>query len=125
MAAAIATRMTQTMANAQAFFSARHSPDVDPEQASEEPERQKDACDQGRQSVWAPLDLRSWHGCMSITGSRTSCPDYLFPRLAELDRLVRDTPQDYGWPRPTWTRELLVATLRQRIGVRMHVATMS
>lgn len=45
--------------------------------------------------------------------------------LAELDRLVRDTPQDYGWPRPTWTRELLVATLRQRTGVRIHVATMS
>lgn len=45
--------------------------------------------------------------------------------LAELDRLVRGTPQDYGWPRPTWTRELLVATLRQRTGVRVHVATMS
>jgi len=45
--------------------------------------------------------------------------------LAELDRLVRDTPQNYGWPRPTWTRELLVATLRQRTGVRLHVATMS
>jgi transposase len=45
--------------------------------------------------------------------------------LAELDRLVRDTPQNYDWPRPTWTRELLVATLRQRTGVRLHVATMS
>jgi transposase len=45
--------------------------------------------------------------------------------LAELDRMVRDTPQDYGWTRPTWTRELLVATLRQRTGVRLHVATMS
>jgi transposase len=45
--------------------------------------------------------------------------------LAELDRLVRDTPPEYGWPRPTWTRELLVATLRQRTGVRVHVATMS
>jgi hypothetical protein len=45
--------------------------------------------------------------------------------LAELDRIVRGTPQDYGWPRPTWTRELLVATLRQRTGVRVHVATMS
>jgi transposase len=45
--------------------------------------------------------------------------------LAELDWLVRDTPENYGWPRPTWTRELLVATLRQRTGVRVHVATMS
>jgi transposase len=45
--------------------------------------------------------------------------------LVELDRLVRDTRQNYDWPRPTWTRELLVATLRQRTGVRLHVATMS
>jgi len=45
--------------------------------------------------------------------------------LAELDRIVRDTPQNYGWPRPTWTRELLVETLRQRTGVRVHPATMS
>lgn len=45
--------------------------------------------------------------------------------LADLDRLVRDTPPNYGWPRPTWTRELLGATLRQRTGVRAHGATMS
>src|SRR5215210_1261985 len=29
--------------------------------------------------------------------------------LRELDRVVRKTPQDFGWKRPTWTRELLVA----------------
>lgn len=45
--------------------------------------------------------------------------------LAELDRLVRDTPESYGWPRPTWTREMLAETLRQRTGVRVHVATLS
>lgn len=32
--------------------------------------------------------------------------------LGEVDRIVRDTPQVYGWPCPKWTRELLVATLR-------------
>jgi transposase len=45
--------------------------------------------------------------------------------LAELDRIVRQTPPDFGRPRPTWTRELLVAVLQERTGVRIHVATMS
>jgi transposase len=45
--------------------------------------------------------------------------------LAVLYRVVRATPQDYGWRRPTGTRELLVATLVRETGVRLHVATMS
>lgn len=45
--------------------------------------------------------------------------------LAELDRIVRQTPQDFGRPRPTWTRELLVAVLQETTGVRIHAATMS
>lgn len=42
-----------------------------------------------------------------------------------LYRVVRATPQDYGWRRPTWTRELLVETLVRLTGVRVPVATMS
>ena len=64
---------------------------------------------------WGLLDRREDNGESKLS-------EYV---LAELDRLVRDTPQNYGWPRPTWTRELLVATLRQHTGVRLHVATMS
>jgi transposase len=45
--------------------------------------------------------------------------------LNKLHRVVRATPQDYGWRRPTWTRELLVATMARLTGVRIHVATMS
>lgn len=45
--------------------------------------------------------------------------------LNELYRVVRRTPQDYGWRRPTWTRELLIETLVRLTGVRIHVATMS
>src|SRR5262249_25017101 len=45
--------------------------------------------------------------------------------LGQLDRLVRAKPQDYGWRRPTWTRELLVQTMVRLMGVRIHVATMS
>jgi len=45
-----------------------------------------------------------------------------------LDRLyvlVRSSPQQQGWRRPTWTRELLVAAMLCQTGVRIHVATMS
>jgi hypothetical protein len=43
----------------------------------------------------------------------------------ELDRVVRGNPEDYGWRRPTGTRELLVETLVRRTGVRVHPATLS
>jgi transposase len=45
--------------------------------------------------------------------------------LATLYRVVRASPQQYGWRRPTWTRELLVETLVRQTGVRVHVTTMS
>jgi transposase len=45
--------------------------------------------------------------------------------LADLDAVVCSCPHDQGWRRPTWTRELLVETLRRRTGVRVHVATLS
>lgn len=45
--------------------------------------------------------------------------------LQELDRVVRSHPQEHGWRRPTWTREILVATMVRETGVRIHVATMS
>lgn len=45
--------------------------------------------------------------------------------LATLYRVVKSKPVRHGWRRPTWTREMLVETLRREIGVRVHVATMS
>ncbi len=45
--------------------------------------------------------------------------------LAVLYRVVRGTPPQYGWRRPTWTRELLIETLVRKTGVRIHVTTMS
>lgn len=45
--------------------------------------------------------------------------------LSELHEVVRGCPEDYGWPRPTWTRELLVRALKARTGVDIHVGTMS
>ena len=45
--------------------------------------------------------------------------------LATLYQVVRSSPQQHGWRRPTWTREMLVETLAKETGVRIHVATMS
>jgi len=45
--------------------------------------------------------------------------------LSTLDRLVRGSPQDHGHRRPTWTRELLVATMLQLGYCKVHTATLS
>jgi len=45
--------------------------------------------------------------------------------LATLHDVVDGCPQDYGYPRPTWTRELLAKILHTLTGVKVHPATMS
>jgi len=45
--------------------------------------------------------------------------------LQRLHTIVAKTPEDYGWQRPSWTRELLVETMVRLTGVRIHVTTMS
>jgi len=45
--------------------------------------------------------------------------------LSDLHEVVRGHPEQYGWSRPTWTREMLVRTMRAQTGVTVHVATMS
>lgn len=45
--------------------------------------------------------------------------------LGTLHVVVASSAHDYGWRRPTWTREMLVETLVQETGVRIHVSTMS
>ncbi len=45
--------------------------------------------------------------------------------LSILDGLVRSSPEDHGYRRPTWTREMLVKTMAKQTGVRIHLGTMS
>jgi transposase len=45
--------------------------------------------------------------------------------LGILNEVVRSNAQDHGWRRPTWTREMLVATMLRKTGVRIHLGTMS
>jgi transposase len=52
------------------------------------------------------------------------------PKLTEeylgiLHEVVRSTPRDHRWRRPTWTCELLVETMVRKTGVRIHPDTMS
>lgn len=61
------------------------------------------------------VDLRAENG------GRKLDEDY----LGVLRGVLADRANDHGWPRPTWTRELLVATLRTRTGTRVGLSTMS
>jgi transposase len=45
--------------------------------------------------------------------------------LGMLNEVVRSSPLDHGWRRPTWTRELLIETMVRQTGVRIHPTTMS
>ena len=44
---------------------------------------------------------------------------------ATVAKLVRESPQDYGYLRPTWTRELLIAVAAEQTGVRVSLTSMS
>lgn len=45
--------------------------------------------------------------------------------LGRLYEVVASSPEEFGWTRPTWTREMLVKVLKRETGIRIHVATMS
>src|SRR6185437_7226741 len=45
--------------------------------------------------------------------------------LSRLYEIVADSAENYGWRRPTWTRELLAITMERETGIRVHVGTMS
>jgi len=44
---------------------------------------------------------------------------------SQLLTIVAGSPQDYGYLRPTWTQELLILVLQERIGITISVTTMS
>ena len=67
------------------------------------------------------------HGEVSLWDGREDNGDNKLSEafLGILNEVVRSSPPDHGWRRPTWTRELLVATMVRKTGVRIHVGTMS
>jgi transposase len=69
-------------------------------------------CKSGEASLW---DGRESNGVAKLSEAF----------LGILNDVVRSSPLDHGWRRPTWTRELLVETMVRKTGVRIHVGTMS
>jgi transposase len=69
-------------------------------------------CQRGEASLW---DGRENNGSDKLTEAY----------LGVLNEVVRSSPQDQGWRRSTWTREVLVETMVRKTGIRIHVATMS
>src|SRR5476651_2351742 len=69
-------------------------------------------CQLGEASLW---DGREANGVNKLSEAY----------LGILNDIVRSSPLDHGWRRPTWTRELLVETMVRKTGVRIHVTTMS
>ena len=57
----------------------------------------------------------------SENGERKVTEEFL-ERLVEV---VAGDPQQYGWKRPTWTRELLIKTMTRQTGISIALSTMS
>jgi transposase len=53
------------------------------------------------------------------------CPKVDVDLLQALAELVRTSPEAHGWPRPTWTRELLSKALEAKTGVWVSVTTVA
>jgi transposase len=81
----------------------------------------------GRSTVYKVAQRFREHGDAALVdrreenGRRKMDDDYLTQR----HEIVAGSAQDYGWRRPTWTREMLTATMTQLTRVRIHVSTMS
>ena len=56
----------------------------------------------------------------SENGERKVTEEFL-ERLVEV---VAGDPQQYGWKRPTWTRELLIKTMTRQTGISIALSTM-
>ena len=78
---------------------------------------------------WVGRVLARFRGC-GIAGLYDRREDNGASKLDEgylslLYDLVDESPQDYGYPRPTWTRELLARLMHEFTGTKVHPATMS
>lgn len=80
-----------------------------------------------RSTVYRVAERFREHGLAGLRDGRAQNGSHKLTNkyLARLQDVVRASPQDHGWRRPTWTRELLVVTLFAKTRIKIHVATMS
>jgi transposase len=85
------------------------------------------ACGVGRSTVYSVAERFREFGEVGLLDRREDNGQEKLDEsyLAILYKVVRSNPEAHGWRRPTWTREMLVETMRKKTGVRIHVATMS
>lgn len=80
-----------------------------------------------RTTVYDVHRLWERHGIVALfdgrSGNGPSKTDEAFRR--RLGELVASRPLDHGWPRPTWTLELLALVMREKTGVLVSTATIS
>lgn len=81
----------------------------------------------GRSTVYAVAKRLREHGEAGLIDRREENGERKLDEcyLATLYDMVASSPKEFGWRRPTWTREMLVDTLVRKTGVRIHVSTMS
>lgn len=80
-----------------------------------------------RKTVYRVADRFAAHGEAGLLDRREDNGQQKLDEryLSMLYQVVKSNPQDHGHRRPTWTRETLVQTMKQKTGTRVHVATMS
>jgi transposase len=85
------------------------------------------ACGVGRSTVYSVAERFREFGEVGLLDRREDNGQEKLDEsyLAILYKVVRSNPEAHGWRRPTWTREMLVETMRKKTGVRIHVSTMS
>ena len=85
------------------------------------------ACQAGRSTVYSVAKRFREYGEVGLLDRRedNGLEKLDEAYLAILYEVVRSNPEGHRWRRPTWTREMLVETMRRKTGVRIHVTTMS
>lgn len=82
--------------------------------------------DMARSNIYSLLDKFITGGCKGLedkrrhNGKKKVDDDF----CDEVYEMVKHSPEDYGWTRPTWTRELLCLTMEQCHKIRVSVSTM-
>ena len=81
----------------------------------------------GRSTVYAVAKCFREHGEAGLIDQREANGKRKLDEayLAKLHEVVAASAHDFGWRRPTWTREMLAETMTWETGVRVHVSTMS
>lgn len=80
-----------------------------------------------KSQVYRVADRFIEHGLAGLADRREDNGECKITETYEIEllRLVEESPQQYGYRRPTWTQELLILVLAERTGISISVSAMS